>query len=95
MAESSVGIRPSTTTGSVDVLVDEHNGKVVPVYKEAFGDADNITRVDANNRLPVQTEREPLADVLSCLQRIEKELKKMNIYNALAQNEEISNEDIE
>lgn len=53
MAESKVGVRPSTTTGSVDIITDKHGTKEWPAYKTAFGDADNVTRVDATNPLPI------------------------------------------
>lgn len=90
----NVGVRPSTTSGSISVATDDIDDVHHPKYKIEFGADGTATQVDADNRLPVQTEREPLADILSCLSRIEKELKKVNLYNALAQDEEISNEDI-
>jgi len=83
MSESSVGVRPSTTIGIVNVAVDVHDEKVVPVYKHAFGDVDNLTRVDADNPLPVAQQLTFETDALPILNEISLKLSKLLEYQAL------------
>lgn len=97
MAESKVGVRPSTTTGSVDVIVDAHGSKVWPVYKAAYGDADSVTRVDEDNPLPV---RKGEADVKrefmlqDSIDQLVIQMKILNAYMAEGFDETITEDDI-
>ena len=88
----NIGVRPSTTTGSVNVATDEVDGVHYPVYKIAVGEDGAATPVGENDPLHVSTTDE--TGILACLTRIEKELKKLNLYNALAHDVELTNEDI-
>ena len=90
----NIDVNPGNESDKVSVATDDIDGVHYPIYKFAIGADGEATLVDSDNRIPVKLEYEPLADVLSCLQRIEKELLKMNLYNALAHDEEITNEDI-
>ena len=52
MAETDVKVNPGDRPNAIDIILDKLGVKHWPVYKLAFGDADNATRVDANNPLP-------------------------------------------
>lgn len=49
----NIGVRPSTTTGSVTVATDDIDGVHYPIYKQSYGADGEQTPVSINNRLPV------------------------------------------
>jgi len=78
LTASSIPVNPSTRSTAVNVSVDRIDGVDYPVYKEAFGDADNITRVDIDNPLPVATDVVTNSRMLTALEDILTELKIAN-----------------
>lgn len=89
MAEGTIGVRPSTTTGSEGVAIDKIEGINYPIYKEAFGAADSITLVSPTNGLPVDMATEAKIqqdDILTCLGRIEKQMEITNLHLAVMTN---------
>lgn len=97
MAEDNIGIRPSTTTGSVkvatDVVIEDNENIHYPVYKLATGGDGEATLLGDNNKIPVTFVEETY--LTNLLTTISKELKVMNLHLSLMTNTNITNEDIE
>lgn len=51
----NIGVRPSTTTGSVNVATDDIGGVHYPIYKQAYGSDGEAISVDLATPLPVTT----------------------------------------
>lgn len=104
MAESAnnVGVRPSTTTGSLNIVVDPVTENGVPThypkYKQAFGpDGTPPTTVDNENPLPVSVVQEDIThktDVVTVLNHISMQLEVLIKYQAMLHKVDLT-EDLE
>ncbi len=79
----NVGVRPSTTTGSVSVATDEIEEVHYPIYKIAKGGDGEVTLIDADNPLPVAQQLTFETDALPILNEISLKLSKLLEYQAL------------
>lgn len=87
----NVKVKESDSHTAINVATDEIDDVHFPIYKTAYGDDGSQTPVSKENPLPITSDVESLC----LLNNILTELKIMNLYNALAHNQELTKEDTE
>lgn len=97
----NVKINEGIGNNTFHVATDEIANIHYPIYKVSYGADGEQIPVSEDNPLPIDFTTLISAQLSASLEtncllnKIHKELKKMNLYNAMAHNQEVTNEDIE
>jgi hypothetical protein len=94
LTASSIKVNPATRTNARDVVVDTIDDVDHPLYKQAYGDADSVTRVDEDNPLPIKNEAVFNGRMLTALNELIIEMKINNAYQALGHDCVLTEEDL-
>ena len=89
----NVGVLPSTDDAAISVATDDVNGVHYPIYKTAIGGDGEATLINSDNPLPMSSAQAGELNVT--MNAVLRELKLMNLYNAMAHNQELRHEDID
>ena len=91
-----IKVEPSSKKHAVSVATDEIDNTHHPLYKMEFGADGEANLVSKNNPLPTTMANlnELMNELVPLQHKILKELQIMNLYNAMAHNQELTKEDV-
>ena len=96
----NIGVKPDVSDTAVNVATDVVDNVHYPIYKAGYGADGDITLVSPTNSMPIDLTGlsgemlTAMNELNGTNNKILKELKKMNFYNAMTHNQEVTNGDI-